>query len=140
VTQNASAPSHPLRARVGGVLAASLCVCALAGGLVLAGCGEDEEEPAGEDLTALACPMEPAGEAEGVPQFEPAENSFDPGELVGMSLDDARAKAAEHGCDIVVSVADDEGQPVPVELNPKLIYVYTEGDEVTLIEGVGGGL
>ena len=31
-------------------------------------------------------------------------------------------------------------QPVPIELNPKLIYVYTENGVVTHIEGVGGGI
>ena len=29
---------------------------------------------------------------------------------------------------------------MPIELNPKLIYVYTEKDVVTQIEGVGGGI
>ena len=39
-----------------------------------------------------------------------------------------------------MSVKDGAGQPVPIELNPKLIYVYTEKDVVTQIEGVGGGI
>ena len=39
-----------------------------------------------------------------------------------------------------MSVQDGAGQPVPIELNPKLIYVYTEKDVVTQIEGVGGGI
>ena len=39
-----------------------------------------------------------------------------------------------------MSVKDGAGQPVPIEINPKLIYVYTEQDKVTQIEGVGGGI
>jgi hypothetical protein len=53
---------------------------------------------------------------------------------------DATAKAGEHGCEIVVSLKDGEGQPVPIEIDPTRIYVYTEKDVVTTIEGVGGGL
>ena len=30
--------------------------------------------------------------------------------------------------------------PVPIDLDPKRIYVYTEKGIVTQIEGVGGGL
>ena len=48
--------------------------------------------------------------------------------------------ASAKGCDIVVSVKDGGGQPVPIEFNPKRIYVYTEKDIVTQIEGVGGGI
>ena len=39
-----------------------------------------------------------------------------------------------------MSVKDGAGQPVPIELDPNLIYVYTEKDVVTQIEGVGGGI
>ena len=39
-----------------------------------------------------------------------------------------------------MSVKDGAGQPVPIEINPKLIYVYTVNDAVTQIEGVGGGI
>jgi hypothetical protein len=60
--------------------------------------------------------------------------------LLDLPLEDARAKAAEGGCDIVVSVQDGAGQPVPIDINPKLIYVYTEKGRVTQIEGVGGGI
>jgi len=40
----------------------------------------------------------------------------------------------------VVSVQDGAGQPVPIELNPNLIYVYVKKGVVTQIEGVGGGI
>ena len=42
--------------------------------------------------------------------------------------------------EIAVSVQDGAGQPVPIELNPKMIYVYTEKGRVVQIEGVGGGI
>ncbi len=60
--------------------------------------------------------------------------------LLNLPLEEARQKAAEKGCEIAVSVQDGAGQPVPIELNPKLIYVYTEKGRVTQIEGVGGGI
>ena len=116
---------------------------ALAVVLVAAGCGgddDDESAPVAQDLTAIECPMERAGSEAGVPQFEPAENAFDTAELIGLELSDAVATAGEHGCKVIVSIADGEGQPVPVEINLKAIYVYTEDDVVTQIEGVGGGI
>jgi hypothetical protein len=116
---------------------------ALALVLVTAGCGgDDDAEPApvAQDLTAIECPMERAGREAGVPQFEPAENAFNTAELIGLELSEATATAGEHGCEIIVSIADGEGQPVPVEINLKAIYVYTEDDVVTQIEGVGGGI
>lgn len=116
---------------------------ALALVLVTAGCGgddDDEPAPVAQDLTAIECPVERAGREAGVPQFEPAENAFNTAELIGLELSEATATAGEHGCEIIVSIADGEGQPVPVEINLKAIYVYTEDDVVTQIEGVGGGI
>jgi hypothetical protein len=110
--------------------------------LPLAGCGgdDDEPEPVAQDLTKIYCPMERAGREAGVPQFEPAENALDTSELIGLTLDEAGSLAADHGCEIIVAIADGEGQPVPIEINLKAIYVYTEDDVVTEIEGVGGGI
>jgi hypothetical protein len=111
-------------------------------GTVVAGCGgDDDEEPQGTDLTAIYCPMVPSGErVEGVRQWEPAENAFDTADLVGMTLSEARATAAEHECSIVVSLRDGKGLPVPIDVDPSRIYVYTEQNRVTQIEGVGGGI
>lgn len=122
-------------------LLAGVAVLALA----TAGCGGDdgnEDAPAseGEDLTALYCPLESAGQEAGQETYQPAENSFNTAELIGMKLADASAHAAEYGCEIVVSVADGKGQPVPIDIDLERIYVYTENDEVTVIENVGGGL
>ena len=101
----------------------------------------EENKPTGTNLTAIRCPLVQTGEtADGEPEFGPAKDAFDTAELIGLKLADATAKAAKHGCDIVVSVKDGVGEPVPIELNPKLIYVYTEKDVVTEIEGVGGGI
>lgn len=111
--------------------------------LIAAGCGGDdgeEAEPTASDLTKLYCPMKRAGQEAGVPKYEPAENAFDTSELIGMELAEAEERAAEHGCEIFVSVADGEGQPVPIEINLKAIYVYTEDGVVDYIEGVGGGI
>jgi hypothetical protein len=106
-----------------------LIVGIVVGAAVLAGCGGDgDKEPAGRDLTAITCPA------------EPAENAFDTAELIGMRLEDAQAKAAEHTCEIVVSLEDGKGVPVPIDVDPKRIYVYTEDGVVTEIEGVGGGI
>jgi hypothetical protein len=55
-------------------------------------------------------------------------------------LTDARSIAQRHGCEVVVSVEDGGGLPVPLDFNPRRIYVYTEKSVVTEIEGVGGGL
>jgi hypothetical protein len=119
-------------------------VVALAIVLALAGCGDDDDtdeaEPVAQDLTTLSCPLERAGREAGVAQFEPAENAFDTSELIGLELSEAAATAAEHGCEIIVSIADGEGQQVPLETSLKTIYVYTEDDVVTQIEGVGGGI
>jgi hypothetical protein len=113
--------------------------CAL---LLLAGCGgEDEEKPRGVDLSAIRCPLAATGEkVGGVPRYEPAPDAFDTGELIGDRFDAARATAAEHGCELVVSMRDGEGQPVPTDIDPRRVYVYTEDGVVTEIEGVGGGL
>ncbi len=99
--------------------------------LGLAGCGGDDP-PEGRDLTALRCPLAADG--------EPAENAFDTSELIGQELADAEAAAAEHTCVIVVSKEDGKGLPVPADVDPKRIYVYTEDGVVTEIEGVGGGI
>jgi hypothetical protein len=94
--------------------------------------GGEDEQATGTDLTAIRCPLAPNG--------KPAEGSFDTAELIGLSLEDARAKAAEHTCEIVVSLEDGRGVPVPIDVDPKRIYVYTEDGVVTEIEGVGGGI
>jgi hypothetical protein len=128
----------------GGRIVRPILAVVAAGGIALAalaGCGEDEEEPQGVDLNAIYCPMVPTGErVEGQRQWEPAENAFDTAELIGMPLDEARATAAEHDCNIVVSLRDDKGVPVPIDVDPSRIYVWTENDRVTEIEGVGGGI
>jgi hypothetical protein len=41
---------------------------------------------------------------------------------------------------VVVSMQDGRSMPVPVDIDPKRIYVYTKGGVVTEIESVGGGL
>jgi hypothetical protein len=123
---------------------AAVAVLAIAS-IAIAARGGDEENnkpKTGTDLTAIKCPLEPTGatDAGGEPEYRPAKNAFDTAKLIGLKLEEARKMASAKGCDIVVSVKDGAGQPVPIELNPKLIYVYTENDAVTQIEGVGGGI
>jgi hypothetical protein len=126
------------KAIIAGVIVAVLA----AGGLALASLGEEDERATqGTDLTALKCPLVPtARSADGQQEYEPAPDAFDTAELIGLRLDDARSLAAEHGCDIVVSVEDGKGVPVPIDVDPKRIYVYTEDGAVTEVEGVGGGI
>lgn len=134
--------SNPRRALV----AAGLGLLILLG----AGCdgGDAAEDPApaaapaaGGDLTAVWCPMVPADAgADEAERWQPAEDAFDTAELVGLELEAARALAASHGCDVVVALADGAGQPVPLEIDPTLVYVYTHDDVVDAVEGVGGGL
>ena len=128
--------------RTKGIIAAVVVAGLAVGGLALASLGEEDGRPTeGADLTALKCPLVPtARSADGQQEYEPAPDAFDTAELIGMSLDDARALAAEHGCDIVVSIEDGKGVPVPIDVDPKRIYVYTEDGAVTEIEGVGGGI
>ena len=128
--------------RTKAIIAAVVVAGLAAGGIALASLGGDDARPTeGSDLTALKCPLVPTDRsADGQQQYEPAPDAFDTGELIGLPLDDARALAAEHGCEIVVSVEDGKGMPVPIEVNPKRIYVYTEDGAVTEIEGVGGGI
>jgi hypothetical protein len=116
-------------------------VAALVAGLLVAGCGDDEEQPpAGPDLTAIRCPLVQKTDEAGVQQYEPAKDAFDTAELIGRRLGAAEQKAAEHGCHIVVSLEDGTGKPVPTDVDPTRIYVYVEDGVVTEIEGVGGGL
>jgi hypothetical protein len=122
---------------------AVVAVLAVASIAIAARGGEEDNKPKkGTDLTAIRCPLEPTGatDAGGEPEYRPAKNAFDTAKLIGLKLDEARKMASSSGCDIVVSVKDGAGQPVPIELNPKLIYVYTQNDAVTQIEGVGGGI
>jgi hypothetical protein len=122
--------------RQGRWLAAAAAVFAVAA-LALTACGDDDDsEPEARDLTAIHCPLPPGND----PQAEPPEGSFNTAELIGLDLAEASQVAAEHDCEIVVSVADGKGQPVPIELDRKRIYVYTKDDVVTQIEGVGGGI
>ncbi|HEX6022883.1 MAG TPA: hypothetical protein VFZ00_12860 [Solirubrobacter sp.] len=112
-------------------------------GVALASMGGDEDErpKKGADLTALRCPLEAAGQtADGQTRYRPAKNAFDTKALIGKQLPDAEAEAAKHGCHIVVSLKDGVGLPVPIDVDPTRIYVYTENNAVTTIEGVGGGL
>ena len=51
-----------------------------------------------------------------------------------------RPRPPSTGASIVVSIEDGVGLPVPIEVDPTRIYVYTENNAVTTIEGVGGGL
>jgi hypothetical protein len=121
----------------------AVAVLAVASIAIAARSGDEEKKPNnGADLTAIKCPLEPTGATSdgGEPEYRPAKDAFDTAELIGLKLADARKKASAKGCDIVVSVKDGTGQPVPIELNPKLIYVYTENDAVTQIECVGGGI
>ena len=125
--------------RARGIRAAAAAL-AVAG--ALAGCGGDDDETAkARDLTAVKCPLVQTGETKGgVARYEPAKDAFDTAQLVGDTLDDARAEAAEHGCEVIVSMKDGKGVPVPLDVDPKLIYVFTEDGVVTKIEGVGGGI
>jgi hypothetical protein len=120
----------------------AVAVLAVASIAIAARGGEEETKPnKGADLTAIMCPLEPTGATSGgEPEYRPAKDALDTAELIGLQLEEARSKASAKGCDIIVSVKDGAGQPVPIEINPKLIYVYTEQDKVTQIEGVGGGI
>ena len=125
------------------LIAVGVVVVLAVAGVAIASIGGDEEQrpTKGADLTAVRCPLEEAGQsADGETQYRAAENSFDTKVLIGKHLGDAETEAAKHGCSIVVSLQDGVGQPVPIEVDPKRIYVYTENDVVTTIEGVGGGL
>jgi hypothetical protein len=104
---------------------------ALAAAVALVGCGGDKAAK-GHDLTAIRCPATASG--------KPAPGSFDTAELIGLEVADARATAAEHGCDVVVAKKDGAGVAVPIDVDPKLIYLYTERGVVSQIEGVGGGI
>jgi hypothetical protein len=124
-------------------IAVGVVVVLAAAGVAIASMGGDEEKrpTKGADLTAIRCPLEQSGETpDGEPQYRPAADSFDTKVLIGKQLADAEAEAAKHGCTIVVSIEDGVGLPVPIEVDPARIYVYTEKNVVTTIEGVGGGL
>ena len=119
----------------------AVVVLAVASIAIAARSGDDEKSTKGTNLTEIRCPLEPTGKTVGgTPEYRPAKDAFDTSVLVGLKLADAQKKAGENKCDIVVSVKDGAGQPVPIELDPNLIYVYTEKEVVTQIEGVGGGI
>ena len=112
-------------------------------GVAIASMGGDEEKrpTKGADLTAIRCPLVEDGQtADGETRYRPAKDAFDTKVLIGKQLPDAEAEAAKHGCTVVVSIEDGVGLPVPIDVDPTRIYVYTENNVVTTIEGVGGGL
>ena len=119
----------------------AVAVLAVASIAIASRSGDDKKSTQGTNLTEIKCPLEPTGKIiGGTPEYRPAKDAFDTSVLVGLKLEDARKKASANKCDIVVSVEDGAGQPVPIDLNPKLIYLYTEQGVVTQIEGVGGGI
>jgi len=125
------------------LIAVGVVVVLAAAGVAIASMGgEEEKKPTkGADLTAIRCPLEADGQtADGETRYSPAVDSFDTKVLIDKQLPDAEAEAAKHGCNIVVSIQDGVGLPVPIEVDPTRIYVYTEKNVVTAIEGVGGGL
>ena len=125
-------------------LVAVVAVAVLAvGSIALAARGGDEENEkpsTSSDLTALKCPLEAVDPNVPEPEYRPAKDAFDTSELLDKPLTDARTIAQRHGCEVIVSVQDGSGLPVPLDFDPTRIYVYTEKDVVTEIEGVGGGL
>jgi hypothetical protein len=119
----------------------AVAVLAVASIAIAARGGDEKKATKGTDLTAIKCPLEPTGKSTGgTPEYKAAKDAFNTAELIGLKLEDARKKASEKRCDVIVSVKDGAGQEVPIELNPTLIYLYTEKDVVTQIEGVGGGI
>ena len=125
-------------------LVAVVAVAVLAvGSIALAARGGDEENDkpsTSSNLAALKCPLEPVDPNVPEPEYRPAKDAFDTAELLDKPLADARSIAQRHGCEVVVSVEDGGGVPVPLDFDPTRIYVYTEKGIVTEIEGVGGGL
>jgi hypothetical protein len=125
-------------------LVAVVAVAVLAvGSIALAarGGGDENDKPStSSNPSAIKCPLEPVDPAAAEPEYRPAKDAFDTAELLDKPLTDARSIAQRHGCEIVVSVQDGGGLPVPLDFDPTRIYVYTDKDVVTQIEGVGGGL
>lgn len=128
--------------RIRWVLAVIVVAVLAAGSIALAARGgdDDNDKPAAEDISAIKCPLEPVDPSAPEPEYRPAKDAFDTKVLLDKPLADARSIAAQHGCEIVVSVKDGGGVPVPLDFDPARIFVYTEKDIVTQIEGVGGGL
>ena len=124
------------------MLAVVVVAVLAAGSIALAASGGDEEskQPAKSDIAAVRCPLEPVDPNAADPEYRPASDAFDTAELLDKPLADARSIAERHGCVVVVSVKDGGGIPVPLDFDPTRIYVYTENEIVTEIEGVGGGL
>jgi hypothetical protein len=125
-------------------LVAVVAVAVLAAGsIALAARGGDEENDkpsTGSNLSAIRCPLEAVDPGAPEPEYRPTKDAFDTAELLDKPLADARSIAQRNGCEVVVSVEDGGGLPVPLDFDPKRIYVYTEKGIVTEIEGVGGGL
>jgi hypothetical protein len=129
--------------RIRWLVAVAVVAVLAAGSIALAARGgsEENEKPStGSELATLKCPLEPVDPNVPEPEYRPTKDAFDTAELLDKPLTDARSIAQRHGCEVVVSVEDGGGLPVPLDFNPRRIYVYTEKDVVTEIEGVGGGL
>jgi hypothetical protein len=125
-------------------LVAVVAVAVLAAGsIALAARGGDKENEkpnTGSELATLKCPLEVVDPNAPEPEYRPTKDAFDTAELLDKPLADARSIAKRNGCEVVVSVEDGGGLPVPLDFNPRRIFVYTEKGLVTEIEGVGGGL
>ena len=113
-------------------LVAVVAVAVLAAGsIALAARGGDKENEkpnTGSELATLKCPLEVVDPDAAEPEYRPTKDAFDTAELLDKPLADARSIAQRNGCEVVVSVEDGGGLPVPLDFDPTAdLRLHREG-------------
>jgi hypothetical protein len=99
-----------------GRVATALVIAACVAGPV--GCGDSDDPEAAPSATAGMCPAA---------ETSPA-NPFDAQTLVGQTVDDATAAAAQHDC--TVRVTERDGKPLPATMD-----LQNNRIDVTVVDG-----
>lgn len=126
----------------------ALALAVLLAPMLIAGCGDDDEEATGSPDAPVSTTL-PDGEDATIPDLPrnedpsavqctgPPKGVFDATEIVGGSLQGAERAAQAEGCSVREVERDGEGLAVTEDFRPDRVNVATENGEVTRIVSLG---